>query len=132
MKKSEFEKLVQEGIQQIPKKFRNKLSNVAITIENSPSQTQLRKLNLPDNQLLFGLYQGIPQTKRGFNYNLVLPDKITIFQKPIESLSESSEEIRQIVRQTIWHEIAHHFGIDERRIREIELRREEKKVEKEK
>ena len=132
MNKSEFEKLVQEGIQQIPKKFRNKLTNVVITIENSPSQTQLRKLNLPDNQLLFGLYQGIPQTKRGFNYNLVLPDKITIFQKPIESLSESSEEIRQIVRQTIWHEIAHHFGIDERRIREIELRREEKKVEKEK
>ena len=129
MKKSEFEKLAQGGIQQIPKKFRNKLSNVVITIEDSPSQTQLRKLNLPDNQLLFGLYQGIPQTKRGFNYNLVLPDKITIFQKPIESLSESSEEIRQIVRQTIWHEIAHHFGIDERRIREIELRREEKKVE---
>ena len=127
MKKSEFEKLVQEGIQQIPKKFRNKLSNVAITIENSPSQTQLRKLNLPDNQLLFGLYQGIPQTKRGFNYNLVLPDKITIFQKPIESLSESSEEIRQIVRQTIWHEIAHHFGIDEKRIREIELQKKEKK-----
>lgn len=127
MKKSEFEKLVQEGIQQIPKKFRNKLSNVVITIEDSPSQAQLRKLNLPDNQLLFGLYRGIPQTKRGFNYNLVLPDKITIFQKPIESLFESSEKIRQIVRQTIWHEIAHHFGIDERRIREIELQREEKK-----
>jgi len=127
MKKSEFEKLVQEGIQQIPKKFRNKLSNVAITIENSPSQTQLRKLNLPDNQLLFGLYQGIPQTKRGFNYNLVLPDKITIFQNPIEAVAGDEKDIKAIVKNTIWHEIAHHFGIDEKRIREIELQKKEKK-----
>jgi len=122
MKKSDFEKLVQEGIKQIPEKFRKKLSNVAIVIEESPSQRQLKKLKLPEGSILFGLYEGIPQTKRGLYYG-ALPDKITIFKKPIEEIGRARGGICQIVKNTIWHEIAHHFGIGEKGIREIELRR---------
>lgn len=123
MTRSEFEKLIQEGITKIPKKFRDKLDNVAITIQDYPTQDQLRKLNLSQNSLLFGLYQGVPQTKRGVHYGMVLPDKITIFRKPIETVAKTKQAIRQTVAHTIWHEIAHHFGTSEKRIREIEMRR---------
>lgn len=125
MTKFEFEKLVQEGIGQIPKKFRDKLSNVAIVIEDEPSFYQLKKLNLSRRHLLFGLYQGIPQIKRRISYSGVLPDKITIFQKPIESVAPSKDEIRQIVKNTVWHEIAHHFGSSEAKIRQIEFKKKQ-------
>lgn len=123
MSREEFEKLVQEGVSRIPKKFRDKLSNVAIVIEDEPSSHQLKKLNLSSRHLLFGLYQGIPQTKRRINYSGVLPDKITIFQKPIEKVARGKEEIRELVKNTIWHEIAHHFGSSEAKIRQIEFKR---------
>lgn len=123
MTKSEFEKLVQEGIDQIPEKFRKKLDNVVIIVEEEPNETQLQKLNLSKNALLFGLYQGIPQIRRGLGYSAVSPDKITIFQKSIEAIARSETEIRQMVKNTVWHEIAHHFGTSEKRVREIELKR---------
>ena len=119
MTEEEFEKLVQEGIKAIPEKFLKKLSNVEIIIENEPTDEQLRKLKVRKDSLLFGLYEGIPQTKR-WGYSHVLPDKITIFKKPIEESAHSAEEIKEIVKNTVWHEIAHHFGIDEKRVREIE------------
>ena len=122
MTKSEFEKLVQEGVDQIPEKFRGKLNNVAIVVEENPNEAQLEKLNLSKNSLLFGLYQGVPQIRRGRGYNLIPPDKITIFQKPIEAVARSKSEIRQVVKNTVWHEIAHHFGTSERKIREIGLK----------
>jgi len=82
----------------------------------------LRKLRVRGSLIIFGLYEGVPQTKRG-NYGQVLPDKITIFQKPIEEFAHSEEEIKEIVKNTVWHEIAHHFGMDEKRVRAAEKAR---------
>ncbi|KKR33178.1 MAG: hypothetical protein UT64_C0013G0010 [Candidatus Falkowbacteria bacterium GW2011_GWF2_39_8] len=108
-----FEKLVEEGIDLIPKKFLDKLDNVVIVVEDEANQYQLNKVNLPAGQVLFGLYEGVPLIRRNSAYGNVLPDKITIFQKPIEAYCASEEEIREKVRDTVWHEIAHHFGSDE-------------------
>ena len=117
-----FEEMVKEGIEAIPKRFLEKLDNVDIVIEDEPTSYQLSKLRVRKSAIIFGLYEGIPQTKRG-PYGQVLPDKITIFQKPIEEAASSEEEIREIVKNTVWHEIAHHFGMDEKRVRETEVRR---------
>jgi predicted Zn-dependent protease with MMP-like domain len=117
-----FEEIVKEGIKAIPERFLEKLDNVDIVIEDEPTLYQLKKLGARKNSLIFGLYEGIPQTKRG-NYGQVLPDKITIFKKPIEKIARSEKEIQEIVKNTIWHEIAHHFGMDEKRVREAEVKR---------
>lgn len=126
MTDEEFEKLVQKGIKAIPAKFLERLSNIDIIIEEEPTAEQLKKLRIRKNLLLFGLFEGIPQTKR-WGYSQVLPDKITIFKKPIEEYANSPEEIKEIVKNTVWHEIAHHFGIDERKVRELEYKRKIKK-----
>ncbi len=122
MDRERFEKLVNEGIKAIPERFLEKLSNVDIVIENEPTPHQLKKLRTSKDFLIFGLYEGIPQTKRLY-YSEVLPDKITIFQKPIEKVASSESEIREIVKNTVWHEIAHHFGMSEREVREVERKR---------
>lgn len=122
MNREKFEKLVNEGIRAIPKRFLEKLDNVDIVIEDEPTPYQLRKLKLRKESLIFGLYEGVPQTKR-WHYGEVLPDKITIFKKPIERIAPSEEEIKKIVKNTVWHEIAHHFGMDEKRVREVESKR---------
>jgi predicted Zn-dependent protease with MMP-like domain len=122
MLKQDFEKIVQEGISKIPKKFLKILDNIEITVEDFPDAEQLKKARVPRGNILFGLYEGVPKTKR-WNYSQVLPDKITIFQKPIEEVAKSEEEIKEMVKKTVWHEIAHHFGIDEKKVREIEKRK---------
>jgi len=122
MTKGRFEKLVKEGIKDIPERFLKKLDNVDIIIEDMPTPYQLRKLRVRENSLIFGLYEGVPQTKRE-NYGQVLPDKITIFQKPIEKYASSEKEVKEMVKNTVWHEIAHHFGFDEREVREMETKR---------
>jgi len=126
MNREKFEKLVMEGVRAIPEKFLEKLDNVDIVIEDEPTPYQLRKLRARGGLILFGLYEGVPQTKR-WRYGQVLPDKITIFKKPIERVARSESEIKEIVKNTVWHEIAHHFGIDEKRVREAELRKRNKK-----
>ena len=103
----------------IPKRFLEKLDNVDIVIEDEPTPYQLKKLRAQRGLVLFGLYEGIPQTKR-WHYGQVLPDKITIFKKPIEKMARSEKEVKEIVKNTVWHEIAHHFGMDEKRVREVE------------
>jgi len=127
MMREKFEKLVDEGIKAIPERFLKKLDNVDIVIEDEPTPYQLRKLRTWLGSLIFGLYEGVPQTKRG-HYGQVLPDKITIFQKSIEKIAQSEEEIKEIVKNTVWHEIAHHFGLDEKGIREAELRKKNLKT----
>ncbi|MEK7603023.1 MAG: metallopeptidase family protein [Patescibacteria group bacterium] len=104
----------------LPHEYIEKLNNVAITYENLPSPEQRQKLRLRCDQTLFGLYEGIPLTKRGAGYNLVLPDKITIFKLPILQSSNSIEQVFAQVKHTLWHEIAHFFGLDHDRIHEIE------------
>ena len=110
MKRKEFEKIVREGIRAIPEKFLRKLSNVTIVIENGRSRN------------LLGLYEGVPQANRRAGY-CAIPDKITIFQNAIEQAGRNHDEIKEIVKNTVWHEIAHHFGMDEPRVRRAESRR---------
>jgi predicted Zn-dependent protease with MMP-like domain len=98
------------------------LENVDIVVEEEPTSEQLKRAKLKEGMLLFGLYQGVPQTKR-WHYGQVLPDKITIFKNHIEKYAKSEEEIKEIVKNTVWHEIAHHFGIDEKSVRELERKR---------
>lgn len=118
----EFEKLVKEGIDSIDEKFLQKLKNVEIVIEDNPSPFQLQKLNLRGG-LLFGLYEGVPQTRRE-QYGQVLPDKITIFKNPIEQAFQKPEDIKKAVKDTVWHEIAHHFGMNEHQVREAQQKRQ--------
>lgn len=126
MTREEFEKLVNEGIRAIPKRFLKKIDNVDIVIEEEPTPFQLKKIKTQRNSIIFGLYEGVPQTQR-WHYGQVLPDKITIFKKPIEKVAQSKKEINEIIKNTIWHEIAHHFGINEKKVRELELKRKLKK-----
>lgn len=124
LNRAEFEKIVKQGIKAIPEKFLRKLNNVAIVIEDKPMFGA--GVNIRRNWTLFGLYEGVPQTSRGANYNAVLPDKITIFQKPIEKEARNEKDIKEIIKNTVWHEIAHHFGMSEARVRQAEIRREYK------
>lgn len=114
MERERFEQLVDEGIAAIPEKFRRLLDNVAVVIEDEP----------PAGQDLLGLYEGVPKPERGHNYTSVLPDKITIFMNPVlEEAGGDGEMVRKIVRDTVWHEIAHHFGFDDEEIEAAEERR---------
>ena len=122
MTNEEFEKLVGEGIDSIGEKFLSRLKNVEIVIEDDPTPAQVEKLKL-HNAVLFGLYEGIPLTKRQ-GYGQVLPDKITIFKNSIERVYSRPEDIREAVKNTVWHEIAHHFGMDEEQVRAAERKRD--------
>jgi len=124
MNQSEFEKLVEQGIEQIPLEFRQKLDNVAIFVSPYPSMEQQRKINLRAGWTLFGLYEGVPLTKRGSGYAMAMPDRITVFQGPIQNATQGDpERMREIVKNTVWHEIAHHFGMNEDEVREAEKKR---------
>lgn len=107
-----FEKLVNEALDTLPKEFAEKLDNVSITIQEEPTYYQMRKMRLSPNSLLFGLYEGVPQTKRG-HYSGVLPDKITIFKNPILFVSKTAEDVKEQVRKVVMHEIGHHFGLSD-------------------
>ena len=121
MTHEEFAKLVGEAIDSIDEKFLKKLKNVEIVIEDDPTPEQLQKLSLRGGTLL-GLYEGIPQIKRE-QYANVLPDKITIFKNSIDKVYSSPETIKKAVKDTVWHEIAHHFGMDENQVRKAEQKR---------
>ena len=123
MNNAEFEKMVNAGIENIPKRFLDKLDNVAIVIEDEPTPNQKEKLHLRRGWTLFGLYEGVPQTKRGINYGSVLPDKITIFKNPIIEAAQDAQHIQEIVKNTVWHEIAHHFGMNEKEVSQSDARR---------
>ncbi len=112
MTDEEFEKLVAEALRSLPREFAEKLDNVAVTVSDMPTYYQLRKTGLSPRNLLFGLYEGVPKTKRG-NYTGVLPDKITIFKNPILYVSRSADDVREKVRQVVMHEIGHHFGLSD-------------------
>lgn len=108
----DFEQLVIEAIDSLPEQFIERLDNVDITVESVPTQAQLAQQGIPVDGLLLGLYEGVPITARQ-NYGFVLPDKITIFQESIEMVCSTPEEIVREVRDTVVHEVAHHFGIDD-------------------
>jgi len=115
-----FRELVAEAITGLPEEFRRRLENVDVVAMDWPSSQQLASARLRRGQMLLGLYQGVPQTRRGRGYGLVAPDKISIFQKPIEAKCRSEAEIAAEIGRVVRHEIAHHFGIGEGRLRELE------------
>lgn len=128
MTKDEFEKLVSLAIDDLPDHIRDKMNNVVVVVEDWPSNEQLKKGGTRQGMLLLGLYEGVPQTKRGvLGYNLVLPDKITIFQSSIEQVARTEGEIKTVVKDTVWHEFAHHFGYDEGQIAKLARKRKSKK-----
>lgn len=123
METEEFEKLVSEAIEGLPQNIRDKMDNVAVVVEGLPTADQLKKGGTRKSDILLGLYEGVPRTSRGAGYNLVLPDKITIFKNSIEAITSSPEEIKKQVSETVWHEIAHHFGFSEDGVRNLSQKR---------
>lgn len=115
----DFETLVNKALETLPENIKNKMENVAIVIEDVPTREQLKKTGVRQNDLLLGLYEGIPQTAWGRGFGGNLPDKITIFQKNIEYFARSDKEIEESVRNVVIHEIAHHFGFDEKGARRV-------------
>jgi predicted Zn-dependent protease with MMP-like domain len=128
MDREKFETLVVEAIDNLPLEFRNKLENVDVVVEDWPTSGQLKKVRLSHRSQLLGLYEGVPQTNRGRGYGLVPPDKISIFRKPIEGQCYSDKEIGVKITEVVCHEIAHHFGIDERTLRSIENKKYRKRI----
>ncbi len=120
MNRERFEWLVARAVEDLPEEFLSSLQNVDIVVEDRPTAGQLARARLRRGHTLLGLYEGVPQTKRGRHYGLVLPDKITIFQKPIEAKCRHEAEIIAEVRRVVRHEIAHHFGTGEARLHQIE------------
>jgi len=106
-----FESLVDQALDEIPEDIRSRMSNVAVTVEDEP----------PPRRRLFGLYQGVPLSRRSQGYAGALPDKITIYRGPIERYCAGDPEcLERQVKRTVWHEIAHHFGISDERLVEID------------
>jgi predicted Zn-dependent protease with MMP-like domain len=127
MDRDKFETLVVGAVSNLPLEFRNKLENVDVVVEDWPTSVQLKKVKVSHPSQLLGLYEGVPQTKRGGRYGMVPPDKISIFQKPVEGQCHSNEEISMKITEVVCHEIAHHFGIDEKTLRSIEDNRRRKR-----
>ena len=119
MDRAEFESLVARAVDSLPEEFQAKLENVDIVVEDYPTRSQQSKLKLKTRETLLGLYEGVPRTKRE-HYGMVPPDKVTIFQKPIEARCAKTSSIVKEVQRVVRHEIAHHFGIGDDRLREIE------------
>jgi predicted Zn-dependent protease with MMP-like domain len=130
MNRERFEELVAEVVENLPEEFGERMENIVVVVEDAPTQAQLRRSGLGKNMTLLGLYEGVPLTHRTSNYGLVAPDKITIFQKIIEESSRSRDEmdIKVQIRDTVLHEIAHHFGIGDDRLREIEKEKRKKQI----
>lgn len=122
MHRERFYEFVVKAITALPDEFQERLENVDIVVSDWPSAYQLSRAGIRSRHGLLGLYEGIPRTARSRAYNLITPDKITIFRKPIESKCRSWKEVEEEVERVVRHEIAHHFGTDERTIRRIEGR----------
>ena len=116
----EFEGLVAEAISSLPENFKEKMENIAIAIEDFPSQELLIEMKIKSPYSLLGLYRGVSYPRRGIWYRNVLPDKIIIFKKPIEVRCRNREDIKESVRRVVIHEIGHYFGLNEADLRKIE------------
>jgi predicted Zn-dependent protease with MMP-like domain len=116
----EFEELVVLALKRLPKFFKKKMKNVDVVVEDRASRELLSEVGLRSPSELLGLYQGVPLDRRGFYYGNVLPDKITLFQIPIEMICKTKEEVEEKVREVVIHEVGHYFGLDDERLRELE------------
>jgi predicted Zn-dependent protease with MMP-like domain len=120
---AEFDRIVEQACKRIPLRFRKRLDNVAVTVAMEPSAGQLRRAGVGRGSTLLGLYEGRPLTRRSVFEPWSMPDRITIFQGPHERMARSPEHLLELVSATVWHEIAHYFGMDEAQVRAAERRR---------
>jgi len=122
MDRREFEALAIKALDELPEDFKNRFDNVDIIIENEPDMTLVKKLGLGSKGHLLGAYQGVPLKRRTHYYGMVMPDKITLYKANIEaSCKASGEDLYTRIKQTIQHEIAHHFGISDKRLRDLDI-----------
>lgn len=108
------------ALERLPRSIRRKMKNVDVVIEDRASPEILSEMGLRSSSELLGLYQGVPLDQRGFYYGNVLPDKITLFKIPIESMCRTKEEVEKRIKEVVIHEVGHHFGLDDERLRELE------------
>jgi predicted Zn-dependent protease with MMP-like domain len=119
MERKAFEKLIRESIGELPEEFRERLQNVAIIVEDYPSEELKKQMDLSPDDTLFGLYEGVPLTERGFFEQPLYPDRILIFQRALEDECDSPDELKDEVKTTLVHEVAHFFGIDDEYLEEL-------------
>jgi predicted Zn-dependent protease with MMP-like domain len=122
VKRQSFERLVQEALGTIPQRFRRAMKNVAIVVEDEPALDLLEEMEIEPPDTLLGLYQGIPLTERRWDYGNALPDRILLFQGPLERASDDDEDLVVAIGETLIHEVGHYFGLSEEEIEEIEER----------
>jgi predicted Zn-dependent protease with MMP-like domain len=120
MTRSAFERHVSDALATIPKRFRDAMRNIAIVVEDEPSVTLLREMEIDPPDTLFGLYQGVPLTERRWDYGNALPDRIVLFQGPHERESRDEDDLVASIAETLIHEIGHYFGLSEEEIEAIE------------
>jgi predicted Zn-dependent protease with MMP-like domain len=120
---TEFDRVVEQACKRIPARFRKRLNNIAVTVAMEPSRAQLARAGVGPESTLLGLYEGRPLTRRSVFEPWAMPDRITIFQGPHERLARSPEHLLELVSATVWHEVAHYFGMDERQVRAAERKR---------
>jgi predicted Zn-dependent protease with MMP-like domain len=123
MQPADFDKILEQAYRRIPARFRKRMENIAIIVEAEPSLRQLRSARVTRGDTLLGLYEGRPLIYRSVSEPFAMPDRITIFQGPIERMARNIADLERIVTDTLWHEIAHYFGLDERQVRAAERRR---------
>lgn len=121
MQRRRFLALVRRALQELPPRFQDALVNVAVVVERRPRRQHLRSARLRPGQTLFGLYEGIPLTERGGDYSLVPPDKVTIFQEPLERACTDERALVAEIRRTVLHELAHYFGLSDEELRRLGL-----------
>jgi predicted Zn-dependent protease with MMP-like domain len=122
MTRRQFEALVAEAVQLIPRRFREEMRNVAVVVEDEPPPDLLDDMEIPEGDTLFGLYQGTPLPERTWDYGNALPDRIVIYQFPIEDACDTEDEIVGTIGETVIHEFGHYFGLSEEEIEAIEER----------
>jgi len=118
--REEFEEAVVSALKKLPKFVKEKMENVDVVVEDRAPQDLLSEMGLHSPSELLGLYQGVPLDRRGFYYGNVLPDKITLFQIPMESICKTKEEIKEKIREVVIHEVGHYFGLNDERLEELE------------
>jgi predicted Zn-dependent protease with MMP-like domain len=123
MSPNEFDKLVSAAYARIPARFRKRMKNIAMMVESEPTLHQLARSRVSPGSTLLGLYEGRPLTKRSVFEPFAMPDRITIFQGPHERLAQTPEHLARMVEDTVWHEVAHYFGLNEFEVRRAERRR---------
>ena len=120
MTRAQFEAVVERALRRLPRVFRDKLANIVVVVEDWADDETLEEMGIEPPDTLYGLYRGVDLTRRDSGYGNVLPDSVTIYQGPIEEDCESEEEMGEVIRETVVHEIGHYFGLDDETMHRIE------------